>query len=159
MNQYKNLGAFNIKTGEIEKSCIRCNKPFSLEQKCNFDFVRPFDLMPNYKDFCESRPSSTGGANSIAAPAARLPAEASAQAGSEPSFSSKNPESIVWSGHSDSNRESRAPKARMLTITPCPGKCWMNATITLFPCLFSILNQFKTKYNKIPNLKIRDFII
>jgi len=35
----------------------------------------------------------------------------------------------------------------------------MNATITLFPCLFSILNQFKTKYNKIPNLKIRDFII
>ena len=37
----------------------------------------------------------------------------------------KNPLSnflvLEWSGHPDSNRESRVPETRMLAVTPCPA--------------------------------------
>lgn len=28
---------------------------------------------------------------------------------------------LYWSGHPDSNRESRVPETRMLAVTPCPA--------------------------------------
>ena len=55
-----------------------------LDRKILFGLRPPFDLIPKYKGFGERS----------AAPAAR----------SEPSFSSKNSESIVWSGRAESNR-------------------------------------------------------
>ena len=76
-----------------------------LDKKIFFDFVRPFDLIPKYTEICE---------------ASRAQGEASEQTNS-----TRNDESCIWSGRPDLNRESRAPKARMLTITPRPDKSFI----------------------------------
>jgi hypothetical protein len=66
-----------------------------LDKKIFFDFVRPFDLIPKYKEICE---------------ASRAEGEASEQLNS-----SKNDESCIWSGRADLNGRPPAPKAGALT--------------------------------------------
>ncbi len=61
-----------------------------LDRKLIFDFVRPFDLIPKYKEICE---------------ASRAEGEASKQTSSP-----RNNESFVWSGCRDSNSDYCHPK-------------------------------------------------
>ncbi|MFN7088923.1 MAG: hypothetical protein ACK4NX_03890, partial [Candidatus Paceibacteria bacterium] len=56
-----------------------------LDRKIIFDFVRPFDLIPKYKEICE---------------ASRAEGEASEQASSP-----RNDKSCIWSGRRDSNSD------------------------------------------------------
>ncbi|GIW63077.1 MAG: hypothetical protein KatS3mg090_0903 [Patescibacteria group bacterium] len=62
-----------------------------LNKKIIFDFVRPFDLIPKYKEICER-------------------SRASARR-SEQSNSSQNDKCRIWSGRRDSNPRPHAPKA------------------------------------------------
>ena len=54
--------------------------------------------------------------------ALRLAQSGDAEGRSPEATSSENLTCLEWSGHSDSNRESLAPKASMLAVTPCPAK-------------------------------------
>lgn len=69
-----------------------------LSRKTEFEFVRPYDLIPKYKAFCEARPVE-GGA-------------------SEQTLSPENLKCLNWSECRDSNPESLGPKPRMLAVTP-----------------------------------------
>ncbi|MBU2567679.1 MAG: hypothetical protein KJ967_02740, partial [Elusimicrobia bacterium] len=60
-----------------------------LSRKTEFDFVRPYDLIPKYRAFCEARP----------APAS--PCGINSGGASEQTIASKFSESLDWSGRGD----------------------------------------------------------
>ena len=71
-----------------------------LSRKTEFEFVRPFDLIPKYRAFCEARPAE-GGA----------------------SEQQNNPEfekSLSWSGMPDSNRRPHSPEPCALPTALIP---------------------------------------
>jgi len=39
-----------------------------LSRKTEFEFVRPFDLIPKYRAFCEARPAEGGASEQLNAP-------------------------------------------------------------------------------------------
>ena len=65
-----------------------------LSRKAEFEFVRPYDLIPKYRAFCEARPAE-GGA-------------------SEQQIASEFEKSLIWSGRLDLNQRPLAPKASAL---------------------------------------------
>ena len=65
-----------------------------LSRKTEFEFVRPYDLIPKYRAFCEARPAE-GGA-------------------SEQQNASDFEKSLSWSGRQDSNLRPHRPKRRAL---------------------------------------------
>ena len=73
-----------------------------LSRKTEFEFVRPYDLIPKYRAFCEARPAE-GGA-------------------SEQQIASEFEKSLIWSGIQDSNLQPRAPEARALANCANPRK-------------------------------------
>ena len=66
-----------------------------LSRKTEFEFVRPFDLIPKYRAFCEARPAEGGASEQLNAP----------------QFS----KCLNWSGRLDLNQRSSAPKADALS--------------------------------------------
>ena len=60
-----------------------------LSRKTEFEFVRPFDLIPKYRAFCKARPAE-GGA-------------------SEQTLSPENLKCLDWSGIMDSNHQPHGP--------------------------------------------------
>ena len=71
-----------------------------LSRKTEFEFVRPYDLIPKYRAFCEARPAE-GGA-------------------SEQTLSLENLKCLDWSGCRDSNPESLGPKPSAIAVTLHP---------------------------------------
>ena len=69
-----------------------------LSRKTEFEFVRPFDLIPKYTEKCERSP----------APAS--PREINSGGASEQTLSPENLKCLDWSGWSDSNRRPPRPK-------------------------------------------------
>ena len=65
-----------------------------LSRKTEFEFIRPYDLIPKYRAFCEARPAE-GGA-------------------SEQQNASDFEKSLSWSGRQDSNLRPHRPKRRAL---------------------------------------------
>ena len=61
-----------------------------LSQKTEFEFVRPFDLIPKYRAFCKARPAESGA--------------------SEQSNSSEFSKCLTWSGCRESNSNYTHPK-------------------------------------------------
>ena len=61
-----------------------------LSRKTEFEFVRPFDLIPKYTEKCERSPAFGGAREQLNA--------------------SEFEKSLIWSGHWDSNPESPRPK-------------------------------------------------
>ena len=72
-----------------------------LSRKTEFEFVRPYDLIPKYRAFCEARPAE-GGAS---------------EQSNAPQFS----KCLNWSGCSDSNRGPLRPKRDALPTEPHPA--------------------------------------
>ena len=73
-----------------------------LSRKTEFEFVRPYDLIPKYRVFCEARPAE-GGA-------------------SEQTLSPENLKCLDWSGREDLNLRSPDPQPGALGRYATPRK-------------------------------------
>ena len=67
-----------------------------LSRKTEFEFVRPYDLIPKYRAFCEARPAA-GGAG-------------------EQQNASEFSKCLIWSGRQDLNLRPLRPKRSVLAI-------------------------------------------
>ena len=79
--------------------CVLCTPNRRLlSRKTEFEFVRPYDLIPKYRAFCEARP----------APAS--PCGINSGGASEQALSPENLKCLDWSGRKDLNLRPPGPK-------------------------------------------------